>query len=753
MPESRKRPPAPPVLPPPPPEIEALFASLARSEPGQNNSAGQQADRSLIERAWEFSAEKHAGQLRRSGEPYLTHPASVAWLLAELRLDATSVAVGLLHDVLEDTLSTREELERRFGSEIAELVEAVTKIGRHQYVRRDEAQAETFRKMMLASARDVRVVLVKLADRWHNMMTLGAMSPDSRRRIAQETLEIYAPLANRLGMAKVKGDLEDLALFYLYPLQFASLQAQVQEKLKVGKKQIKEIAEKLASSLAEAGLKVEISYRVKRYYSIFQKLRRQQIEIGELYDYLAYRVVTGEIRDCYAALGIVHQGWRPIPGRFKDYIAMPKPNLYQSLHTTLLGKGGQPFEVQIRTREMDKIAEEGIAAHWSYKEGRATAPVKDEGVSWLRRMLDFQTDASDSRTFLASLKLDLYPDELYAFSPKGDVFSLPRDATPLDFAYRIHTDLGHQCTGARVNGRLVPLRTLLKTGDVVEILITPGRRPSRDWLSFVVTSKAKTRIRHYLNTQQTEQAIEVGKKLLEKELGRYRVTMRELLASERFKSLVAEQGLARPEDLLARLGYGKATAAAVVERALAPEQIASPPPEPGRLRRAIGRLVDGRRGGPVLVKGEGDLLVVLAGCCRPVPGDEIVGYVSRGRGISVHGADCPNVRNLLYNPEREIEVAWAAERGALHPVALLLETEDRHGMLARLTDAIAKLDTNIRQIEADTERPGRGSIELVVDVRDREHLEKVRQTLRNLPGVLEVSRRMSGSGGRLDAPV
>jgi guanosine-3',5'-bis(diphosphate) 3'-pyrophosphohydrolase len=745
MPESRKRPPAPPVLPPAPPDLEAVIAKLG--------SAGRTVDRGLLERAWEFSAAKHEGQLRRSGHPYLTHPASVALLLAELRLDSTSVAVGLLHDVLEDTLASKEELERAFGAEIAELVDGVTKIGRHQYVRRDEAQAETFRKMMLASARDVRVVLVKLADRWHNMMTLEAMSPEARRRIAQETIEIYAPLANRLGMAKVKGDLEDLALFHLYPLQFASLQVKVQEKLKVGKKQIKEIAERLQSSLKEAGLEVEISYRVKRYYSIFQKLRRQEIDISELYDYLAYRVVTGEVRDCYAALGIVHQSWRPIPGRFKDYIAMPKPNLYQSLHTTVLGKGGQPFEVQIRTKEMDLVAEEGIAAHWRYKEGKGAAS-RDESVGWLRRLLDFQSDAADSRTFLASLKLDLYPDEVYAFSPKGDVFSFPRDATPLDFAYRIHTDLGHQCTGARVNGRLLPLRTTLKTGDVVEILTTPGRRPSRDWLSFVVTSKAKTRIRHWLNTQQTEQATEVGRKLLEKELARYRVPLKELLASERFKTVVAEQGLARPEDLLARLGYGKASAAQVVERALAPEQLSSPPPEPSRLRRAIGRLVDGKSGGPVLVRGEGDLLVVLAGCCRPVPGDEIVGYVTRGRGISIHAVDCPNVRNLLYNPEREIEVAWAAERGALHPVSLLLETEDRHGMLARLTDAIAKLDTNIRQIEADTEqRPGRGNIAVVVDVRDREHLERVRQALRNLPGVLEVNRRMSGGGGRVDQPL
>jgi GTP pyrophosphokinase len=709
--------------------------------------------RELLDRAWSFSAEMHSGQVRRSGEPYLTHPASVAWILADLKLDATSVVVGLLHDVLEDTLTTPEELERRFGTEIAELVDGVTKIGRHLYVRRDEAQAETFRKMILASARDVRVVLVKLADRLHNMMTLDAMSPESKRRIAQETVEIYAPIAHRLGMAKVKGELEDLAFFYLYPLQFATLHGQVQERVKVGKRQRRDIAERLDKSLSGAGIEVEISFRVKRYYSIFQKLRRQDIEISELYDYLAYRIVTENLRDCYAALGVVHQGWRPIPGRFKDYIAMPKPNLYQSLHTTVLGGGGQPFEVQIRTREMDLVAEEGIAAHWHYKEGRDGQVVPDENVRWLRQLLEIQTDTSDPRTFLSSLKLDLYPDEVYLFSPKGDVFAFPRGATPVDFAYKIHTDLGEQCSGARINGRLVPLRTTLRTGDVVEIMTSASHRPSRDWLNFVVTSKAKTKIRHFLNTQQTEQAIEIGRRMLDRELHRLRVPAKEVYSGERWKELLRDQGLGRTEDLLARIGYGKATVVQVIERLLPAERRAGTPAEPpGRIRRAFQRLVDGPAIGPVQVKGEGDLLFVLARCCRPVPGEEIVGYVTRGRGISVHSVDCPNVRNLLYNPERQIDVAWAEERSEVYPVSLVLATEDRYGMLARLTDAIAKLNTNIRQIEADTERPGRGNIVVVVDIRDRAHLEKVRDALRNLQGVLEVSRRMTGSSGRVDSP-
>ena len=739
MPELRRRPPAPPVPPPKAPTLEELATRLAEN--------GREVDRVFLTRVWGFSAEMHKDQLRRSGEPFLTHPASVAWLLADLRLDQTCVVVGLLHDVLEDTLSTKATIEDKFGAEIAELVDGVTKIGRHSYVRKDDAQAETFRKMILASARDLRVILVKLADRLHNMMTLGAMSPEARRRISQETLEIYAPIAHRLGMAKVKGDLEDLAFFYLYPLQFAALQAKVQEKVKVGRNTVRQIADRLKSSLHESGIEADISFRVKRYYSIYQKLRRQGIDIAELYDYLAFRIVTADLRDTYGALGIVHQNWRPIPGRFKDYIAMPKPNLYQSLHTTVVGGGGQPFEVQIRTREMDLVAEEGIAAHWKYKEGKEAPGHPDPGLLWLRQLVDLHTDASDSRAFMSTLKVDLYPDEVYVFSPKGDVFAFPRGATPLDFAYRIHTDLGHHCAGARINGRLVPLRSALRTGDIVEVLTHPSRQPSRDWLSWVVTPKAKNRVRQWLNTQQTAEAIEVGRRMLDKELHRYRLSLRTVTDGERFRSLLAGEGLARPEDLLARLGYGKLTVHQVLERLLSSEQLGAPPPEPGRLRQVLDRLVPGRgMTGPIRVRGEGDLLVVLAKCCRPVPGEQIVGYVTRGRGISVHSVDCPNVRNLLYNPEREIDVEWADGEAGIYPVSLMIETEDRRGILAKLTEAIAKLDTNIRQIEADTERPGRGNIEVVVDVRDRAHLERVRQTLRGLPGVLEVSRRMPGSG-------
>lgn len=744
MPDLRKRPPTPPVLPPRPPTVADLARKLGEQ--------GRLVDRDLLDRVFRYSAEMHKDQVRRSGEPYMTHPASVAWLLADLRFDQACVHVGLLHDVLEDTLTTLEVLEQEFGRELAELVDGVTKIGRHLYVRKDEAQAETFRKMILASAKDVRVVLVKLADRLHNMMTLDAMAPEARRRISQETLEIYAPLANRLGMARVKGDLEDLAFYYLYPLQFASLKTSLDEKLKVGRGTIEKLRERLVGSLAEAGIDAEINFRVKRYYSIYQKLRRQQIDISELYDYLAFRIVTTNLRDTYASLGVVHQNWRPIPGRFKDYIAMPKPNLYQSLHTTVLGPAGQPFEVQIRTREMDLVAEEGIAAHWRYKEGKLSSEGVDKSVLWLRQLLEFQTDVSDPRHFLSGLKLDLYQDEVYVFSPKGDVLAFPRDAMPLDFAYRIHTDLGHRCTGARVNGRLVPLKTPLKTGDIVEILTSPSRVPSRDWLSLVVTSRAKHKIRHWLNTQQTAQATDLGQRMLERELRRYRLSPKKVLESADFRRLLEAEGLPRAEDLYGRLGYGKMTVNQVMAYLLPEEKLADPPKPPGPIRKAIDRVLTGGGQGPITVRGYGDLLAVPAKCCSPVPGDEIVGYITRGRGVSVHSVDCPNVKNLLYNAEREIEVAWANQEQGKYPVSLLIETEDRPGMLARLTEAIARCDANIRQIEADTARPGRGSIAVVVEVANRAHFERIRQAVRTQPGVLGVSRRMAGAGRVADEP-
>lgn len=730
---NKRRMPPPPVRPRPKIGLDDILGRLAER--------GWPCDADLVQRVYDFSKTMHRDQLRRSGEPYVTHPLYVAYLLADLNFDQVSVCVGLLHDVLEDTLTTKAVLEERFGVEITELVDGVTKIGKQAYVRRDDAQAETFRKMILASARDIRVIMVKLADRLHNMMTLDHMSPEAQRRISRETLEIYAPIAHRLGMAKVKGDLEDLAFYHLYPRQFAELAAKLREKTRVGKDFVRRIEKEMRALLADAGIEAEISSRVKRFYSIFQKLRRQGIEIEQLFDYLAFRIITKDLRDSYGAFGIVHQNWRPIPGRFKDYIAMPKPNLYQSLHTTVVGKKGQPFEVQIRTREMDRIAEEGIAAHWQYKEGRGGEA--DPNILWLRQLLELQNDATDSRMFLMQLKIDLYPEEVYVFTPKGEVFSFPRGATPLDFAYRIHTDIGHHTNGARINGKLVPLKTRLQNGDIVEILTSANRHPSRDWLKIVATSRAQSKIRHWLNAKEKREAEGIGRRLFERELKRLKISIRKTIESPRMAELLNAEGLGKPEELFQRLGWGKAQVRHVLERLVEPERLDVEPAEPGLLRRAVDRYLP-FGGGPVRVRGQGDLLASLAKCCSPVPGEDVVGYVTRGRGVSVHAQDCPNVENLLFDRERMIEVEWA--RGAAHhPVSLLIETEDHQGMLARLTEVIAKEASNIRHFEASTVDPGLGLIEVVVEVRDHKHLGKLRAAIARIAGVRSVRRRRTGS--------
>ncbi|HUF78482.1 MAG TPA: bifunctional (p)ppGpp synthetase/guanosine-3',5'-bis(diphosphate) 3'-pyrophosphohydrolase [Thermoanaerobaculia bacterium] len=729
---------------PPPPPVPSTGVVRFDDILARLQSRERSYDEEFLQRVHVFSARMHKDQTRRSGEPYLTHPLSVAYILADLKFDEVCVAVGLLHDVLEDTLTTRETVEGEFGPEIAELVDGVTKLARHEYVRSDDAQAETFRKMILASAKDIRVILVKLADRLHNMQTLEHLPPEARRRISRETVEIYAPIAHRLGMARVKGDLEDLAFYYLHPNQYAELHSKIEEKLEFGKEATEKIRNRLAAALEEAGIEAEISFRVKRYYSIYQKLRRQGIDISQLYDYLAFRIVTRDLRDTYGALGVVHQNWRPIPGRFKDYLAMPKPNLYQSLHTTVVGERGQPFEIQIRTREMDLVAEEGIAAHWHYKEGSDDPRESDPNILWLRQLLEWQKEVQDPRTFLTSLKIDLYPEEVYVFTPKGDVLSFPRGVTPLDFAYKIHTELGHQCAGARVNGKLVPLRTELHNGDIVEIITNPNRQPSRDWLNVVVTTRAKSKIRHWLNTQQKRRAVEIGRRLLEKEAKKYRIGLKRVFEGKALEQYLQEEGLPSLEEMLSRIGFGKLQPRPVVRR-LAGEELEEPTEQPSRLRQAVTRLLPGRGEGPILVKGHGDLLAFMAKCCSPLPGEQIVGYITRGRGVSVHSVDCPNVKNLLYNPEREIEVRWAKEVGEVFAATISIETEDQKGMLAKLTQVVAEYKSNINSIGARTTETGLGLIEMKLEVRDRKHLSKILQALRGTQGVLQVTRRMSAS--------
>jgi GTP diphosphokinase / guanosine-3',5'-bis(diphosphate) 3'-diphosphatase len=701
-----------------------------------------QADEDLLRRAYVFSGREHKGQVRRSGEPYLVHPLNVASILADLKADDVSIVVGLLHDVLEDTLTTKQAIAQQFGDEVADLVDGLTKISKFSYVSREEEQAESFRKMILAMVSDLRVVLVKLADRLHNMRTLQWLAEDKRMEIARETMDIYAPIANRLGMGAVKTELEDLAFLHLEPRDYERVQQEVDRNLKGSEKTIEEIRGELDRRLREAAMTGEVSGRRKHLYSIWSKMRRRGVDLAQLYDVLAFRVVVSETRDCYAVLGLVHQRWRPVPGRIKDYIAMPKPNFYQSLHTTVMSDAAQPFEVQIRTREMDLIAERGIAAHWKYKEGKLTPRPDDARLQWLRRLVDLQSDVSDPRQFLSSLKVDLYPDEVYTFTPKGEVFAFPRGATTVDFAYRVHTDVGHRCVGARINGRLVPLKTALSSGDIVEILTAPNQTPSRDWLSFVATSRARHKIRQFIHIQEKLQAVELGRRLLEKELKKYRKTIRKLESAGVIERELPEWGFSKLDDLLAALGYGKLAARSVVERFVPPEELARP--ESGRPESAVSRVV--RKilpfGSPdIVVVGHNDLLASLAKCCTPVPGERIVGYITRGRGVSVHSEICPNVRNLLYDPERAIEVAWASAKRRTYAIELDVVSDDRPGLLADLTQAIAGEGSNIRRIEARTEDGRKGYVSVSLETSDLRHLEKIVAKLRGVNGVREVIRK------------
>ena len=706
-------------------------------------------DEDLLRRAYVVSAHEHRNQLRSSGEPYLVHPLAVAMTLAEMKLDDASIAAGLLHDVLEDGSVSKERIGELFGADVAHLVDGVTKIGKYAFTSREAQQAETFRKMLLAMTDDLRVILVKLADRLHNMQTLEHVPEAKQRATAAETLEIYAPLANRLGMGKMKGDLEDLSFRFLHPEEFEALRAAVDERMAASAANVEKIRLDLVAKTKAMGIEAEITGRVKRYWSIRQKLIRQAIPLEQLYDVLAFRVLVDSIPDCYTVLGIVHQSWRPVPGRIKDYIAMPKRNFYQSLHTTLVPEGAPPFEVQIRTREMDLVAENGIAAHWKYKEGKLvrTDARHEEHVGVLRQILETTKDVSDPREFLSSLRIDLYPDDVYTFSPKGAVYAFPRGATPVDFAYRVHTDVGHHCVGARVNGRLVPLKSRLESGDIVEILTAPSAHPSRDWLAFAVTSRARNKIRAFIHTAENEQSVEIGRRLLERELKKWKKSLAKLLDVKAFDPLLGDFGVAKVDDLIADVGYGKIAPRSLVAKLL-PETTAPPegaPKAPSRvaaISSAVRRVLPFGAATGIRVKGENDLLATLAKCCQPVPGDDVVGYVTRGRGVSVHATTCPNVRTLLFDPGREIPVEWEKAKDATVTVDLEIRTEDRQGMLARITQVLSAANSNIRSIEARTSRDGNASIEASVTTKDRRHLERLLVGLRALPGVTDVRRKL-----------
>jgi GTP pyrophosphokinase len=695
------------------------------------------ADLELLRRAYVFSALEHKGQVRHSGEPYLVHPLEVATILADMKMDPVTMAAGLLHDVVEDTLTTSERLEQTFGHEVAHVVEGVTKISAITFSSKEESQAENFRKMLLAMVDDIRVILVKLADRLHNMRTLKFLPEERRLRIAQETLDIYAPIANRLGMAKIKNELEELAFRYLEPEAYELLKALVEKRRKASEGVVEDLKRTIVAKLHEAMVPViEVEGRTKRLYSIHQKLRRQKIDLDRVYDFVALRVVTKTIKDCYAALGIIHQTWSPVPGRIKDFVAMPRPNGYQSLHTSVISESGFAFEVQIRTEEMHLRAEEGIAAHWKYKEGRVGAERDEPYFVWLRQLLEWQQEVRDPQEFIQNLKIDLYPEEVYTFTPKGQVKPLPRGATPVDFAYSIHTDVGAQCVGARVNGRMVPLRTHLKNGDIVEIVTQAKHRPSRDWLNFVATSRARNKIKHFLEGEEKRRAVELGHRLLEKELRRFDLNTKALLADEELEKAAVACGLQKIDEMLAGIAFGKLQARQVLDKLVPAEQLKERPTTGvvSAVRRAFSGDSD-----KIKVRGAEDLLVVRARCCNPIRGERIVGYITRGKGVSVHSVNCPNVTNLLYTADRRIDVEWdrSADAGG-YTVDLALAVEDRKGLLAEISAKIA--DTNITNIEAKTQDGHLDRIDMTLEIRDVKHLDKVLKSLKKVSGVLDVQR-------------
>ena len=703
-------------------------------------------DLAIVKKAYDYSLKNHEGQTRASGEPYLVHPLEVALVLAEMKMDPVAVSAGLLHDSVEDTSVTIVDIRKEFGEQVAHIVEGVTKISKIDFATREEQQAENLRKMMLAMVDDIRVVLIKLADRLHNMRTLEHLPLERQQKIAEETLEIYAPIAHRLGMGKIRGELEDLGFRFLDPVGYEQVEKAVNARRKQGEAFLAKMQEIITDKLKEAGIQARVESRIKRLYSIHKKLQRQRIGVDQVYDLCAMRVITRSLQDCYAVLGIIHNLWRPVPGRIKDFIAMPRPNFYQSLHTSVITEEGTPFEIQIRTEEMHKMAEEGIAAHWKYKDGPVSAQ-DEQRLAWLRQVVEWQRDVSDPNEFLSTLKVDLYPEEVYTFTPKGKVVVLPRDATPIDFAYSIHTEVGHTCIGAKVNGRMVPLRHKLRSGDIVEIITQAGHKPSRDWLGLVKSSRSRNKIKHWLNVHQRERAIEIGRKLIEKEARKYRIALKEI-KDEDLQKVATGYGLGKADDLMAGIGYGKYSARQVLARLLPAG--ATPSIEgdieaegltskPGAIASVVRRVFGDHNA--IMVKGQGDMLVYRARCCNPIRGENIVGFVTRGKGVAVHSVNCPNVTNLLYEPERRIEVEWARDESTpiAYPVKLTVYCDDRFGMLKNITGVIGDAQSNIRNIAAHTSN-SQASVEVVLDITDLKHLEQIIVGLRKIPGVHEVQR-------------
>lgn len=725
-------------------------------------------DLDLIRRAWEFCVQQHSGQRRASGEPYIIHPLEVCQILADLKMDSTAIAAGLLHDAVEDTDVTSIEIARRFNEQVAHIVEGVTKLEKIKFANREDHQAENIRKMLLAMVTDVRVVIIKLADRLHNMRTLEYLKPERQQKIAQETLDIFAPLAHRLGMGKLRGELEDLAFRYTDPYSYLQVAQEVESLKGANTEFLASIVRTIESTLAQAGIEARVESRIKRLYSIQQKLSAQNIPVEQVYDLLAVRVICHSVAHCYAIFGLLQNQWRPVPGRFKDFIATPRPNLYQSLHTTLIAPGGHQFEVQIRTEEMHRVAEQGIAAHWKYKAGEVVdarregevqhANKSDQTLNWARSIVDMIGEMSDPNEFMSTLKLDLYPEEVYTFTPKGKVVVLPKDASPIDFAYAIHTEVGNTTVGAKVNGRIVPLRTRLRNGDIVEVSTQAGHAPSRDWLSFTKSSRARNKIKHWLNEHQRERAIEIGKKLLEREARKWKVAWSKITGAD-FLRAANDYGLGTEAELLAGVGFGKYSARVVLNKlqpgaATAADASAIDKTEAAtgvgntlaHMSDAVKRVFFGRGSDSLQVEGQDDLLVYRARCCNPIRGEEIIGYVTRGKGVAVHARVCPNVQNLLYESDRRIQVEWGADPGTsgtpktTYPVKLTIFCEDKAGMLKEFTAIISDDGTNIRSVDSKPASDGSFVVDFVVETVDMRHLTKLTQNLRKVPGVRDVQR-------------
>ena len=717
--------------------IENLISKIEEYNPNVNLEA--------IIKAYNFAEASHRGQLRNSGEAYFVHPFNVAMILADLNMDEATIAAGLLHDVLEDTNVTYETLVGKFGEEIANLVDGVTKLKKLKYKTKQENQAENLRKMVLAMAKDIRVIIIKLADRLHNMRTLEYMSEEKKKEKALETLEIYAPLAHRLGISMIKWELEDLALRYLDPEGYYDLVEKVSKRRKEREAYIQRIIKQIDEKLEEMNITRDISGRPKSFYSIYKKMVYQNKSFEQIFDLTAIRIIVDTIKDCYGVLGIVHTMWKPIPGRFKDYIAMPKPNMYQSLHTTVIGPEGEIFEVQIRTWEMHRTAEYGIAAHWKYKEGSVKTDNFDEKLAWLRQLLEWQKELKDPREFMETLKIDLFADEVFVFTPKGDVINLPNGSTPIDFAYRVHTAVGHNCVGAKVDGRIVPLDYKLKNGNIVEILTSSNSSgPSIDWLKIVKSNQAKNKIRQWFKREQRGANILKGKELLEKEVKRQGLKVGEVLKEEWIKKVANKLSLNTPDDLYAGLGYGSITISQVMSRlreyynehygirideaneeAKISEQISAR----GRKRFTQG----------VSIKGVENIKVKFSKCCNPVPGDDIIGYITRGRGVSIHRKDCPNLSSLE-GKERFIEVFWNTDEKAEYPAEIQIKGTDRPGLLTEITSKITEAQLSLLTLNARTNKEKLAIINMTLEIKDIDQLRELMKKIKKLKGVIDVYR-------------